>query len=492
MGGLGLKRGLRFVVSVSALLIAVLAVNALRLESRQIEPVQPSRIEVDAAAAAGRLAAALKFATVSEEAGAQSDASAFAGLVDYLANTYPAVHRMLRPEKIGEGSILYVWQGSDNELEPILLLAHLDVVPVAPDEAASWTQPPFAGNVAEGFVWGRGAMDDKSSVIAILEATESLLASGYSPRRSIYIAFGHDEEVGGQNGAARIAGEMAARGVNFEWVLDEGFFVTEGLLPGAADPVALVGIAEKGIVSVALEVQAAPGHSSVPPRHTAIGILAAALVRLEERPMAASVDGVTGQMLQWLAPEMPFLQRTVFANMWLFAPLVRARMEAVPRTAATIRTAQAITMVSGGIKENVLPSQARAVVNFRIRPGDRIEDVISHVSDVVDDERVSVSILPGLHSEASPVSSTQSQAFAALHVTIRRVFPDALVAPALVVGATDARHFSALSSNVYRFLPIRLGPSDVARIHGIDERISIADLGEAIRFYRELVLETTR
>ncbi|MDH3894630.1 MAG: M20/M25/M40 family metallo-hydrolase, partial [Chromatiales bacterium] len=151
-----MKRGLRFVVSVSALLIAVLAVNALRLESRQIEPVQPSRIEVDAAAAAGRLAAALKFATVSEEAGAQSDASAFAGLVDYLANTYPAVHRMLRPEKIGEGSILYVWQGSDNELEPILLLAHLDVVPVAPDEATSWTQPPFAGNVAEGFVWGRG------------------------------------------------------------------------------------------------------------------------------------------------------------------------------------------------------------------------------------------------------------------------------------------------------------------------------------------------
>jgi len=487
-----LKTILRFIAVGVFVLLAALAVNAVRFPSRQIEAVKPSPFEVDAAAAASRLAVALRFPSVSGAAGTPIDGDAFAGLIDYIAQTYPATQRMLHPRTIGDGSLLYVWEGSDSALDPVLLLAHLDVVPVAPEEVADWTQPPFAGSIVNGHVWGRGAMDDKASAFAILEALESLLDGGYRPRRSIYIAFGHDEEVGGQNGAARIAQEISALGVHFEFVLDEGFFVTEGLLPGVVEPVALVGIAEKGIVSLELEVRAAPGHSSVPPRQTAIGILAAALARLEGQPMAARIDGVTGQMLQWLAPEMPPVRRLLFANLWLFAPLVKAQMAASPRTDASIRTSQAVTTVSGGIKENVLPSQARAVVNFRIRPGDRIDDVIDHVRRVIGDDRVSIAILPGLNSEASPVSSTESVAFREIQSTIRKVFPDAIVAPALVVGATDARHFSAVSRDVYRFLPIRLGPADVARIHGVDERISISNFTEAIRFYRELLLQSTR
>ncbi len=487
-----MKTVLRLTAAGLLVLLAVLTVNTVRLESRQIAVGEPSTLPVDAAAAAARLAGALQFPTISRAAGTAIDESALAGLIDYLAHTYPAAQRMLQPGTIADGSLIYAWEGSDSTLDPVLLLAHLDVVPVAADEVAAWSQPPFAGNTADGYVWGRGAMDDKSSVIAILEALELLLDSDYRPRRSIYIAFGHDEEVGGQNGAGRIAQEMSALGVHFEYVLDEGFFVTEGLLPGVVEPVALIGIAEKGIVSVELDVRSAPGHSSVPPRHTAIGILAAALARLENQPMAASIDGVSGQMLQWLAPEMAPLQRVLFANLWLFAPLVEAQMVTSPRTDATIRTSQAVTTISGGIKENVLPSQARAVVNFRIRPGDRIDDVMDHVRRVVDDDRVSIAILPGLNSEASSVSSTESAAFRQIHAAIRKVFPDAIVAPALVVGATDARHFSAISNDVYRFLPIRLGPRDVARVHGVDERISISNLGEAIRFYRELLLVSTR
>jgi carboxypeptidase PM20D1 len=487
-----LNSKLRIVLGAVLVIVAVMAVNTVRLASQQIEVDEIAPVTIDADAAARRLAQALRFPSVSDQFATAIDETAFDGLVEYLATAYPEAHRTLARERIGSNSFLYFWPGTDPDLEPILLMAHLDVVPVAAEEADAWSHPPFAGRIADGYVWGRGAIDDKACVVALLEATESLLADGYHPSRGVYLAFGHDEEIGGQNGARQIASLMASRGVRLEFVLDEGFFVTEGLLAGIDKPVALIGVAEKGIVSVSLTVAAPPGHSAVPPRHTAIGILASALVRLEDRPLPARIDGVAGEMLAWLAPEMPLPQRIVSSNLWMFGPLVKARMAASPTTDAAIRTSTATTMVAGGVKENVLPSHARAVVNFRIRPGDRIADVMEHIRRVVDDDRVVVEVLPGLDSEPSPVSSTDSRAFDAIHTSIRRVFSGAVVAPALVVGATDSRHFADLSDDIYRFLPIRLGPGDVARVHGVDERISVANFAEAIRFYRELVVMTTQ
>lgn len=487
-----MSKTIRVVLVGAVLLVAVVAINAKRLDSRQVDADATDIAAIDAAGASERLAGALRFPTVIGEGGVPVDEHAFEGLIDYLVRNYPGVHRALERERVGKHSLLYVWPGADPSLDPVLLLAHFDVVPVAEDETEAWSVPPFAGRIADGFVWGRGAIDNKSGVVAILEAIEDLLQKGHRPTRTVYVAFGHDEETGGEGGARKIAALMAERGVRFEYVLDEGFFVTEGLLPGADRPVALIGIAEKGIVSLSLAVSAAPGHSSVPPRHTAIGVLAAALTRLEDQPMAAAIDGVAAEMLAWLAPEMPLAQRMVFANLWLFRPLVEAQMAASPRTDATIRTSGAVTTISGGIRENVLPSQARAVVNFRIRPGEKIADVVDHVRRVVDDTRVDIGVLPGLNSEPSPVSSTDSRAFAAIQRTIGRVFPQALVAPALVVGATDARHFSDVADDVYRFLPIRLGPDDVVRVHGVDERVAVANVAEAVVFYRELLVATTR
>jgi carboxypeptidase PM20D1 len=283
-----------------------------------------------------------------------------------------------------------------------------------------------------------------------------------------------------------IAARLAERGVKPDLVLDEGGAVVAGFLPGMDRPVATIGVAEKGYLSVELSVQSEGGHSSIPPPQTAVGILSAAVARLEEHPVPANLDAVVRGTLDHLGPELPFLARAVTANLWLFAPFVERTLARVPATNASIRTTTAATMFAAGVKENILPSTGRAVVNFRILPGDSVESVLQHVRRVVGDPRVEVNPLP-YANEPSPVAPPDSEAFRVLHRTVRQIFPDAVVAPSLVLGATDARHYVSLTPNVYRFLPIRLLPDDVRRFHGIDERLAIEDYATAVRFYVQLL-----
>jgi carboxypeptidase PM20D1 len=469
-------------------LAAVLLVNTLRLDAPlpDIAPVSPVALDENAAA---RLGGALQFATVSREPGIVADAEAFRGLHRYLENSFPAAHRALGRELVGQHSLLYTWRGSDPGLTPVMLLAHLDVVPAA---ARRWSREPFAGEVAGGYVWGRGALDDKSVLIAVLEAVEMLATEDFRPRRTLYLGFGHDEETGGQGGAAAIAALLAARGVRLQFLMDEGLAIVEGLIPGVNRPVALVGVAEKGSVSLKLSVEGVPGHSSMPPGHTAIGVLSGALARLEAHPMPATLDGVAGDLFTSLAPAMPFPQRVLLANRWLTAPLLVRLLADSPVTNASLRTTTAITMVQGGVKENQLPAAAAAVVNFRILPGDSIAAVVAHVRKVIDEPRVAIEILPGLNGEPSPRAPADGQAFELIARSIRQIFPEVWVAPGLVIAATDSRHFGALTDHVYRFAPLRLRPGDPDRIHGIDERIAVDDYAQMIRFYRHLVHEATR
>ena len=383
-------------------------------------------------------------------------------------------------------------EGRDEKLRPILLMAHQDVVPVDPETLSGWQQPPFEGRIADGFVWGRGSLDDKFSLLGIMEAVEMHLARGLRPRRTIYLAFGHDEEIGGHRGAARIAELLAGRSGELEYVLDEGLAINEDLIPGLAKPVALVGVADKGYVSVALSVDVESGHSSMPPPQTAIGILSAAVSRLEAHPMPASVEGVQRQVLEHLGPEMPFGSRLLMANLWLFAPLVERKLSERPNTNAGIRTTTAATMFSAGIKENILPSQARAIVNFRILPGDSIEGVLGHVGRVIDDPRVRVEKLEASAGEPSAVSDVDTAGFRTIQRTLREVFPEVVVAPALCVGGTDSEHFAKLSNAVYRFSPLRLGPEDMNRLHGINERTSVKDYAGSVRFYHRLIANSAR
>lgn len=487
----GFKKAVKKILLVLTLCVvllgSVLLINTLRFTSRQIqvEPIQP--VSVDEGSVAPRLAQALRFQTVSYEDAGQIRGEEFLALHKYLEQIFPKVHSTLSKELVGDYSLLYTLKGRDEKLKPILLMAHQDVVPVESETLVSWEQPPFEGRITEGYIWGRGAMDDKFALLSIMEAVEMQLGQGFQPQRTIYLAFGHDEEVGGHSGAAKIAELLRERNVELEYVLDEGLAITDGVLPDISKPVALIGIADKGYLSLELSVEVESGHSSMPPPQTAIGVLSAAVSRLEERQMPASIEGVPRQTLEYIGPEMPFGKRLVMANLWLFKPLVQRKLSASPSTNAGIRTTTAATIIDGGLKENVLSSRARAVVNFRPLPGDSIDRVVAHVSTVVNDPRVRVNRFGGSNNEASAVSNINAAGFQIIQRTMRQVFPEALVAPALCVGGTDSEHYAKLTNNIYRFSPLRLRPEDMKRLHGINERTSVKDYGESVKFYYQLI-----
>lgn len=484
-----MRRLLRGLLLLALALAAVVVVRTARMGSRQPETRSFEPVFVEGQRVAERLAGGVRFATVASQDPAEQDAPAFRGFHRHLEASYPRVHRSLARETVDDFSLLYTWRGRDPSLPPVLLAAHIDVVPVDAGSADDWTHPPFDGVVADGYVWGRGTLDDKGSLFCILEAVEALLAERFRPERSVLLAFGHDEEVGGERGAGGIARLLGERGVRLAFALDEGGMLLEsGTISGLERPVAAIGVAEKGFVSIALDAVGEGGHSSVPPRSTAVGAVAAAVAALERSPMPARIDGTTALFFDHVGPELPFAFRAVLANRWLFGPLLEWTLATSPPTDAMIRTTTAATMLDGGVKENVLPIRARAVVNFRIHPADSVAAVVEHVESVVDDPRISLQV--GLRSEPrepSEVSPVDSEAFVEIATAARETLPDAVAVPFLVLGGTDVRHYAGLTPRLYRFLPFELGRDAQKRIHGTDERISVENLVSGVRFYRRLL-----
>lgn len=484
-----MKKALAVLGLVLLVLAGVLLIRTALVRSQQIAAEPVTDISIDDRAAAGRLAAAVRFPTISHEESGQVEREAFLGLHDHLTRSFPLVHAQLTREVVAGYSLLYTWKGRNPGAAPILLLSHQDVVPVEPGTARAWTHPPFSGAIVDGYVWGRGTLDDKAGVLGLLEAVEHLLARGFQPERTVLLAFGHDEEVSGVQGAKNVAALLRQRGVKPEFVLDEGGVIAEGMIAGIDAPVALVGTAEKGYVSVDLVAKAEGGHSSMPPPHTTIGRLAAVIHGLEENQMPARIDGATRKSLEVLAPEMPFGPRLFLSNLWLFAPLAERTFSGDPAGNSRIRTTTAATILNAGVKENVLPHEARAVVNFRILPGDSVEDVLEHVRAHAGPD-VQVSARRATATEPSPESGVESPAFRQIQTTIAQVFPGTLVSPNLLGGGTDTKHFQGLTPNVYRFLPVRIRKEDLARIHGTNERIGIEDYAGAVQFYVQLIRNT--
>ena len=481
-----MKKFILAFVGVVGLLGAIIVVRTATFPSRQIHaaPIVPINVERDTIVS--RLGEAIRFKTVSYQTAAEFNAQEFRNFHAFLEKSFPLVHRYLGKEAVNEHSLLYTWKGKNEGLKPILLLAHLDVVPVDSETEKSWTQAPFAGTIADGYVWGRGAMDDKASVLGMLEAVEHLLREGFAPERTVYLAFGHDEELGGNHGAAKIAELLRARKIEMEFALDEGMNILSGIIAGIAAPVALIGVAEKGYLSLELTVASTGGHSSIPPADTAIGTLSRALQRLDAAPFPAELRGPTRAMFEFLGAEMAWSKKSTLANLWLFEPLVKKQLTASPLTNAVLRTTLAPTIFNAGVKENILPAQARAVVNLRVMPGETTAGAMEHVREVIDEPRIKLTALP-IPTEPSGVSDIESPTFKLLQRTIRETAPTAIVAPALLVGATDSRHYAALTRNIFRFLPITLNIEDTKRYHGIDERISIQDYERCVNFYARLI-----
>jgi len=486
-----LRNIILILIAAAIVLAAVLIANAFRKPSQQIAVTPLAPVTIDKDAAARRLGAAVKLQTIASATDAEQSADAFLALHDLIAKDFPVFHAAARRDVVAKYSLLYTWEGSDPKAPPVALLAHQDVVPIAPDTDGDWQVPPFSGEVKDGFIWGRGSWDDKGNLFSILEAVEQLAKENFRPKRTVYLAFGHDEEVSGKRGAAAISKLLQSRGVRLDYAFDEGLLITDGVLKGIDKPVALIGIAEKGYVTLNLSATATPGHSSLPPRVTAIGTLSAALARLESNPFPAHIKGVTRETLETAAPETGFGMRVALSNLWLLEPLVRAQMEASSQTAATIRTTTALTIFNAGNKENVLPGHADAIVNFRLLPGETEDSVTARVTSVIADERITVTPIPG-NTNPPPVTSTDTANYRAVNRTIREIFPDALVVPGLMVGATDSRNYLKMTDNIFRFSPVRATPEDLKRFHGTNERLSVDNYADMIRFYRRLLQNTAQ
>lgn len=474
--------------AVGGVLLAVVAVVAVVLWRTWVTPplaVGESQagyrpLKLDEEQAVARFAGAVKLHTVSTGEAPPSSED-LAALHAYLAEQFPRVHHELQVEEVGHGGLLFTWKGRDASVPPIILMAHQDTVPVDPDTRARWTRDPWSGDVADGVIWGRGALDDKASLVSILEAAEQLLGEGFEPKRTIYFAFGSDEERGGEGGAVAIVNLLKQRGVHAQLVLDEGGAYTNGLMPGVAGDLAMVGIAEKGYVSVKLSVQAAGGHSSQPPPQSAIGILSQALTRLEAQQMPARLAPTATAMFDAIAPLLPWPARMAVRNRWLLAPVLVGQLEKTPSGNAMVRTTTAETTFNAGVKDNVLPTVAKATVNFRILPGDTVADVLAHVRRVVADPRVKIE--PGSEqNEASPTSPIDGEGLKLVRQTIQQVSPGVPVVPYLVTAATDASHYVPVSTEQLRFVPYHLTPTTIERFHGIDEGIPVSDYLNCVQF----------
>jgi carboxypeptidase PM20D1 len=434
---------------------------------------------------------------VSTRDDAALNADQFKQLHTFLQTRFPKAHAVLKREVVGDLSLLYTWEGTNSKAAPIMLLAHQDVVPIAPGTEGDWKLPPFSGEIKDGFVWGRGSWDDKGNLMSQMEAIEMLVASGFKPERTVYLAFGADEEIGGLRGAAITAALLKDRKVHLDFVIDEGLLVLDGILPGLSKPAALIGIAEKGSMSVVLKLSATPGHSSMPPKKgtSAIAMMSAALKRLDDEQLPAGIRGVAVDMFDTLAPEMGGFSRVALSNLWLFGPVVQKQLEAAASTNAMLRTTTALTIVNAGNKENVLPGRAEATVNFRILPGDTKEQVMAHmqtqVGAAVGADKFELYALPGA-GDASKVAPTDSAQYRMLNKTIREVFPGVLVAPGLMVAGTDSKHYGDISDHIFKFSPVRANAEDLKRFHGTNERLSTANYAESIRFYHRLLSETSK
>ncbi len=484
------------VAAVVAILVAVVLWNTSQFgpkTSAQAAITLPEPPAVDVAAAAESLGAAIRIQTVTYASGDPKPGAdqPWIDLEAALRARYPAIFAKMTMEKVETHAMLMTWAGTDPSLPPVILMAHQDVVPVNPGTDADWTHGPFGGVVADGYIWGRGAMDDKGSLIAILEAGDALTKSGWTPKRTVIFAFGHDEEVSGR-GAEAIFALLKSRNVTPAMVLDEGYAVLDNY-PLTGKPAALIGVAEKGYISLSITATTEGGHSSRPPRESGAVRIARALVALEENQMPADLSAAPfNEMIQAVSPDLPFMTKMAFANQWLLGSVIAGQVGGDASANAIVRTTTAPTMLTGSIKDNVLPQRASAVVNFRVHPNDTVASVTQHVKDVTAHIE-GLTVAPyedGIGSEPSPVSATDSEAYRVLEAVARATGGGEVpVAPALVIGATDARYASAISKDaIYRFAPAIYDDTDLNGFHGTNERLSVENLGRMIKGYAQIMM----
>lgn len=436
--------------------------------------------------AAEHLKEAISLRTISQVEENLMNQDEFQRFLDFLERTYPLVHERAKIEMISSYSPVYHLQGRNKEELPVLLLAHYDVVPVEENTLKDWAADPFSGEVLDGYVYGRGALDDKNQVISIMEALEGLLSEGVQFGRDIYVALGFDEETGGQRGARAMASHFKERNLSFHMVLDEGGAVVEGMVEGLDLPVALIGVCEKGSSNIRITARGAGGHSSMPWKESSVTRLSEAVLRLSRHPMKPRLTAPLSAMLRGMAPYMG-AKGLLLRSPELTFPVLSRVLAGSPAMNALMRTTMAMTVLGAGTAMNVMPQEAFVNVNVRILPGDTFSDVLRHMKRV--NEGLDLTYEAVVEEEASRVSPHDSEAFARVARNIVKVFPEVQVLPYLMAGGTDSRKYEELSEHILRFSCIRMTGEDLDRLHSTNERIHVDNLSAMISFYRHLLEE---
>ncbi len=473
------------IVLLLAALVLTVVIRTLRFKPLE-KPASAHYKESAGLDGAKKLAQAVRIPTITYLEPEKIDRPAFARFGQLLEELFPLVHKSCKKTVIGGYSMVYHLKSDTPEhgKKPVLITAHMDVVPVEEGTEKDWGEPPFSGNIKNGVVWGRGTLDTKVHIIGAMEALERLLAQGFSPKRDIWMAFGHDEELNGEEGALKIAAYLQDQGLEFDFVLDEGGCVVTDVIGGIDRPVALVGVGEKGYANIHLSVTTDGGHSSMPAPHTSLGILAKALCRIESRPLKPRLITVTSGFLKRIGPHMKGLNRVILANLWLFKPLFLSVFSKMNSGNALLRTTVAVTMAQGSPAPNVVPQKSSAVVNCRILPGEDGRTLINHLRKTL--KGLPVELEPIHLDDPSSLSPGNTEAFRYLEGLIEEFCPDAIVAPYLVMASTDARKYECVSRNVYRFTPYVVGNGELGKMHGTNENISVANVNRCIDFFEAL------
>jgi carboxypeptidase PM20D1 len=476
-----MKKFFKYLSIVLLVLIVFLLFNTFTFKSKQLREEQAPLLRLDDSCVV-HLQKAIQFKTVSYDDPKLMDTSQFKGFQQFLIQTYPLVFSKMTLEKVNDYSLILHWKGKSVIAKPIILMAHQDVVPIEEATIKKWNAEPFSGQIKDNFIYGRGTIDDKGSLISILESTELLLKQDFIPETDIYFVFGHDEEISGLKGAKVVAKLFEDRKISPSFVLDEGGIITEYKVPGLNKTAAVVGIAEKGYQTLELKINIPGGHSSMPEEKTAIDEMAKAVVKLKENPFQSEITPIVKGFLSSVGPEMPFISKMAMANQWLFKPMILSNYAKSAAGNATIRTTTATTIFNAGIKENLIPGEAKVIVNFRTQPGVTQQNVIDHVKKVIDNADIKITPV-GEGNEPKQVANVDDPTFKYIQKTISAFHKDIIVAPYLVLGATDARYFGNVTSQIFRFTPF----TDPEGFHGVNERIKISEYKKGISFYYELI-----
>ncbi len=423
----------------------------------------------------------IRHKTVSYIDRSKIDYKEFDKFKEMLVRNYPELHEVCTREFHGDLGILYRWPGKTDG-DPTVLMAHYDVVPV---DEEMWTKPAFQGLLEDGVVWGRGTLDTKGTLLGVVEAVEKLIGEGFIPENDIYLSFAGDEEID-VNSAKDNAEALKERGIKPRLVLDEGGAIVENVFPGVTTPSALIGVGEKGYMDVVLEMSGKGGHSSAPPAQTLVGELAQAVIKLEKSPFKAHISPAVKEMFEKLGRHSSFGYRLVFANLWCFEPLLKLLFRKQGgELNALIRTTVAPTMMEGSKAYNVMPPKAKIGMNLRLMTTDTPESALNHIKKSINNPDIQVTSIE--EHKATPISSTSSEGWQMVEEAILETWPGVIVAPYLMLAASDAKYFCLVSDNVLRFSAMPLSLEERGLIHGNDERITVKALMETVSFYIRLI-----